>query len=68
MKYIALSFDDGRLDTYEVAMPIMKKHRLIGTVNVISDFVLHPTNYHFESSPKGMTAEQVLDWQNWGVK
>lgn len=66
MKFIALSFDDARSDTYEVAMTIMKKYGLTGTVNVISGFILHPEDYHFESSPRGMTPDQVLKWQDWG--
>ena len=66
MKYIILSFDDARSDTYEVAKPIMEKYGLTGTVNVISDFVLNPGKYQIVTSPKAMTREQVLDWQKWG--
>lgn len=66
MKYIAFSFDDGRSDTYKIALPIMKKYSLTGTVNVISDFVFHPDNYHFDSSPRGMTEDEILKWQEWG--
>lgn len=36
MKFIALSFDDARSDTYEVAMTIMKKYGLTGIVNAIA--------------------------------
>lgn len=35
MKYISFSFDDARSYIYVIAKPIMKKHGLIGTVNVI---------------------------------
>lgn len=66
MKYIVFSFDDGRADTYTVAMPIMQKYGLTATVNIISDYVLHPDKYSFTTSSKAMTAEQVLKWQEWG--
>ncbi len=66
MRYIALSFDDSRADTYEIAKPIMEKYGLIGTVNVISDFVLHPDHCSLISSPRVMIPEQLHKWQRWG--
>ena len=66
MKYIVLSFDDARSDTYEIALPIMQRYGLVGTVNIISDYVLHPDHYHFVTSSKAMTAEQVRNWQKCG--
>lgn len=39
MKYIVLSFDDAREDFYTRALPILKRHGLYASVNVISDFV-----------------------------
>ncbi len=66
MKYISFSFDDGRADTYSIAMPIMKKYGILGTVNIISDYVIHPKDNCFESSPRCMSTDQVLEWQKWG--
>lgn len=66
MRYIAFSIDDGRQDTYSVAMPIMDKHGLVGTVNLISDGFWHPDKYQFPSSAKSMTIEQAQEWQKWG--
>ena len=66
MKYLSFSFDDSRLDTYKIALPILQKYNMVGTVNVISDFVVHPDKYHFETSPYGMSVGQVLQWQNSG--
>lgn len=39
MKYIAITFDDGREDNYSVAMPIMKRLDMPGTVYVATGFV-----------------------------
>lgn len=65
MKYICLSFDDARSDTYNVAFPILKKNHLKATVNVVSDFVFHPESYHF-SKEGAMTGPNLIEWQNWG--
>ncbi len=66
MKYISLSFDDSRSDTYDVAKPIMEKYGLTGTCNVITDFVLNPSHFSFVSAANSMTAEQVIEWVKWG--
>lgn len=39
MKYIVLSFDDGRKDFYKNALPILKKYKLSATLNVVTDFL-----------------------------
>lgn len=64
MKYLSLSFDDGRSDTYNVAFSILKQYGLPATVNIISDFVLHPDKYSFESASQPMTKDQIVEWQN----
>lgn len=38
MKYITLSFDDGRKDFFTNALPVLKKYNLPATLNVITDF------------------------------
>ncbi|MBI5303687.1 MAG: polysaccharide deacetylase family protein [Chloroflexi bacterium] len=38
-KPILLTFDDGYLDNYEFAFPILKKYKFVGTISVITDFV-----------------------------
>lgn len=68
MKYVALSFDDARSDTYEVAFPLLKRYGIKATVNVISDYILNPQKYNFMSAPKAMTREQILEWQNAGFE
>ena len=39
MKYVILSFDDGRKDFWLRALPILQKHGLSATLNIIPDFV-----------------------------
>ena len=39
MKYIVLSFDDGRKDFFTRALPVMKKYNFPSTVNIVSDLV-----------------------------
>ena len=39
MKYIALTFDDGREDNFSVAFPVMKRYGMAGTVYVATGFV-----------------------------
>ena len=38
MKYVVLSFDDGRKDFYTNAFKILKKHHLPAVLNIISDY------------------------------
>ena len=46
MKKIAFSFDDARLDTYEVAYPILRKYEFPFTINVVTDFVENSGGYN----------------------
>ena len=39
MKYIAITFDDGREDNYSVALPILRRYGMAGTVYVATGFV-----------------------------
>ena len=39
MKYIAITFDDGRSDNYSQAKRIMDKHKLKGTVYITTGFI-----------------------------
>ena len=68
MKYISLSFDDARSDTFEYALPIINKYGLTATVNVISDYVINPQKYCFPSAPYAMKKEQILMWQKNGYE
>lgn len=68
MKYICLSFDDARSDTYDIAYPIMQKYGLKATVNVVTDYIFNPNSYKFTAAPKAMTKEQLLEWQQEGYE
>lgn len=70
MKYVVLSFDDGRQDTYSIAVPIMKNSGLVATINVTSDFILTPNNYESFASGanKAMSVEQVCNSQKDGFE
>lgn len=61
MKNVVLSFDDGRLDTYENAIPMMMAFRLTATINITTDFVENPASYsNFQSAQnRAMTVEMV---------
>lgn len=69
-RYIILSFDDGRADTYTNAWPILKQYGLTATLNVVSDFVLHPEQYTEFSSGGNLvvTPEQLREWQASGME
>ena len=61
MKTIILSFNDARRDFYTRALPIIKKYNLTATLNVISDFILNPSNYCCFSSGnnEAITSEEL---------
>ena len=37
--YISFSFDDGRIDNYTKAYPILKKHNLPATFNITTGYI-----------------------------
>lgn len=71
MKYICLSFDDGRKDTYTCVLPIIQKYGLKAIVNVTTKFVLNieiqnAEEFNFKSSNLGMSVEDLLEWEKSG--
>ena len=48
MKYLILSFDDGRNDFYSNVYPILKEKNIPSTLNVSTGFVEHTTDCSFE--------------------
>lgn len=67
VKKIVLSFDDGRRDFYNRALPILKKYGLSSTLNVISDFVQRDSTISFPSSLYGLSKEELLSCYSSGL-
>lgn len=68
MKKIVLSFDDSRLDFYTNVFPLLKEFNVPATLNVITDFVNHPSGYSFPSgNDEAMTREQIVECYETGL-
>ncbi len=61
MKRIIFSFDDGRSDNFENAIPILDNYGFKCTLNVVSDYIENPDEYMRKSFKDvlPMTVEQV---------
>lgn len=70
MKYVILSFDDGRLDTYDNAYKIISKYKLSATMNIVSDFIQNQHHYDIFRSAgnKAMTPAQLIECQQYGIE
>ena len=70
MKYVVLTLNDGRLDTYTRAVPIMKKFGVTATINITTDFIVHPDAYSKVSSAanEAVTIDMVRDAQEKGIE
>lgn len=68
MKYISITFDDGREDNYLYAYPIMKKYGLVGTVFCTTGFIdgswKKPEDWR--SAGKAIEIEQLKKMQSEG--
>ncbi len=58
-KTVVITFDDGYLDNYLNAYPILKKYNLKGTIFIITDYVSLYPNY--------VTWDEAVEMQNSGV-
>lgn len=58
---IAFSFDDGRLDNYTIARPILKKYRLPATFNITTDYIRNRIDREFFQFPEPMTVQMVRE-------
>lgn len=69
MKYIVLSFDDGRKDFYTNALPILKKYGLSATLNVISDFVgLHEPSLFPSGDGECVNWQEIKECADYGIE
>lgn len=58
---IAFSFDDGRLDNYTNAHPILKKYHLPATFNITSGYIKNEIDREFFKFPLPMTESMVQE-------
>ena len=70
MKRVVFSFDDGRIDTYTNAYPILRKYNMPFTLNVCTDFVEHPEHFTCFGSAdnKSVSVDNLVEMQNNGVE
>ena len=57
---IILTFDDGYRDAYDIALPLLQKHRMTGTFFIISDFIS-------SGNPAYLTWDMVKEMSNAGM-
>ncbi len=57
---VLITFDDGYIDNYTCAFPILKKHGMKATIFIISEYVSLYPNY--------LTWEQLLEMQAHGIE
>ena len=71
MKYISITFDDGRKDTYTRAYAIMKKYGIVGTVFVTTGYVDNTweRDVAWDSAEGPMSVEELvtLDNEGWEI-
>lgn len=61
MGIIGLSFDDGRMDNYQVAYPILREYGLPATFNITTSYIERkPTKWPFTSS-RAMTMDMLRE-------
>lgn len=64
MKKICLSFDDGLLDFYNNVFPILKKHKKVCTLNVITGF----SDGSISTPKKYCSIEQIKEMKDYGIE
>lgn len=68
MKYVVLSFDDGRKDFYTNALPVLKKYRLPATLNIITDTLVEASPCEHAAFPAYMTKAEIMECADSGVE
>jgi hypothetical protein len=64
MKYVILSFDDGRKDNYEVAYPLLQKYGFTASMHIPTGFVDGSVNNPYWES---MNIENVIELASNGI-
>ncbi|MEM8862001.1 MAG: polysaccharide deacetylase family protein [Chloroflexota bacterium] len=65
-KTFAITFDDGYLDNFEVAFPIMQQHGFTATIFTITDFVGRTVQWPHQQEVPFMTWDQMQTMTNEG--
>ena len=68
MKYLSITFDDGREDNYSVALPILKKNGMSATVFCTTGFIdgTWTKKEDWYSAEKALNIDQIKELQNNG--
>lgn len=69
-RYIILSFDDGRKDTYTNAVPIMLENDITATINITTSFLEYPYTCGLfpDVVERAMSIENLVEIQNKGFE
>ncbi|MGL5257924.1 MAG: polysaccharide deacetylase family protein [Proteocatella sp.] len=71
MKYVSITFDDGRKDNYDIAYPIMKKHGLMGTIYCTTGYIdgtwQKKKDWYSASSPLSKSELRDLYQNGWEI-
>lgn len=68
MKYVSITFDDGREDNYSVAYPILKKYGMAATIFCTTGFIdgTWPKKEDWYSAEKAISVEQLKELEEYG--
>ncbi|MEF9932787.1 MAG: polysaccharide deacetylase family protein [Cetobacterium sp.] len=71
-KWVMLTFDDGYVDNYENAFPILKKYGFKGVIYLVSDLNYNKWDVDNEENPernfKLMDTKQILEMKEYGIE
>lgn len=68
MKYVSITFDDGREDSFSVAFPVLKKYGMVATIFCTTGFIdgTWPKKEDWYSAEKPISIEQLKKLEGYG--